>query len=299
MKKSISVVIPNYNGEHLLAKNLPSLFNAIKEFDYEIIIVDDCSNDGSISFLQNRYPEVTIIKNKTNLGFSGTCNKGIFAAKLDLVCIVNTDVTFSDDYFKTAITALNETNVFAIKGDIINYGKDFQDIINTEKSSRVYYKHGFLRLNRDINSTEVTSYLKDNPTFVLLGCCFLCKREILLELGGYNEIYSPFYWEDSDIALRAISLGYKLIYLPEARVFHQMGSTISNHRSNTKRQLVSFRNKFFFTWQHLERKDILLTHIPITLFNLLTRWVILDWKYYAALAMALHSASKHTPQKGS
>ena len=99
MTHSISTVLPNYNGRHLLEKNIPSLLEAIGTIHNEIIVVDDCSTDDSVAFLENTYPNIKVIRNDVNLGFSSTCNKGIRAATLDLLCIVNTDVTFTPDYF--------------------------------------------------------------------------------------------------------------------------------------------------------------------------------------------------------
>ena len=97
MTNSISIVLPNYNGRHLLEKNLPSIVEALAGFDHEIIIVDDCSADDSVEFIQRSYPDIKLIQNEVNLGFSTTCNTGIFAAKYPLLCVANTDVTFTPE----------------------------------------------------------------------------------------------------------------------------------------------------------------------------------------------------------
>ena len=77
---ALSVILPNYNGRQLLQRNLPSLFTALKGLEHEVIVVDDCSGDDSVSFLQQHYPQITLIQNPHNLGFSATCNAGIKAA---------------------------------------------------------------------------------------------------------------------------------------------------------------------------------------------------------------------------
>ena len=66
---SISIVIPNYNGRDLLEKNIPSLLAALNNFDFEIIVVDDCSSDDSVQFLKDTYPNVIVIKSNKNQGF--------------------------------------------------------------------------------------------------------------------------------------------------------------------------------------------------------------------------------------
>jgi GT2 family glycosyltransferase len=287
MKDSISVVLPNYNGRNLLQKNLPSLIEALGDFDNEIIVVDDCSSDDSIKFLRETYPDIKAICNEINLGFSATCNKGIHAARKELLCVVNTDVTFTPDYFTNMIREFDDSSLFAVKGDIVNYDKSFDDVINIDKTTRLYYKRGFLRFDtsKPLSCRTMLSGMDDQ--FVGLGCCFVCNREMILKLKGFDEIYSPYYWEDSDLAQRALESGYKLLYLPESKVYHQASSTIGNYSSSTKRKLVSIRNKFLFTWRHLDRRRMLTSHVPVATLNIISRWIILDWKYYVAFSSAL------------
>lgn len=287
MKDSISVVLPNFNGRNLLQKNLPSLITALGDFDYEIIIVDDCSSDDSVKFLKETYPEIIIIYNKINLGFSATCNKGINTAKLKLLCVVNTDVTFTPDYFANMIAEFEDTSLFAVKGDIINYNQSLDDIINIDRTAVLYYKRGFLRFDTSNPLTQRTILSRADDIFVALGCCFVCNREMMIKLHGFDEIYSPFYWEDSDLARRAVCSGYKLLYLPKSVVYHQTSSTISKFRSNVRRQLVSDRNKFLFSWRHMDTKTFWISHLPTTALSLLLRWLIIDWKYYVAFYTAL------------
>lgn len=293
MNDSISVILPNFNGRGLLEKNIPSLFEALGDIDSEIIVIDDCSSDDSVQFLKETYPAIKVIRNEINLGFSATCNKGIKAAKLNLLCVVNTDVTFTPDYFTNMIREFDDTSLFAVKGDIVNYNNSFDDVINIDRTGKIYYKRGFLRISakEPLTSKTLISNSKDN--FVCLGCCFVCNREKMLSLNGFDEIYSPFYWEDIDIAQRALKKGYKLLYLPESIVYHQSSSTISTYRSNTIRRLVSTRNKFIFTWRHLDTKTLIMSHTPTVILNILTRWLILDWKYYTSLCWAIVQKIKY------
>lgn len=288
-RNGISVILPNYNGRELLRHNLPSLFEALKaaDTDYEVIVVDDCSSDDSVTVLQQVFPQVRIIVNEQNLGFSATCNRGVHSATYPLLCIVNTDVTFTPDYFKTALPHFVDPALFAVKGAIINYRNDFDDIINTEATSLLYYKRGFLRFNQRVEPRPETFSGKVDGQFVLLGCCFICDREKMLELRGFDEVFSPFYWEDADLAIRALRRGYHLAYEPNSTVYHQTSSTIASYRSNTRRRLVSMRNKFLFSWRHLQGTEQWTSHIGFTLLSLFTRWMIVDWKFYVAFFNAL------------
>lgn len=287
VKQTISVILPNYNGRHLLEQNIPSLKEALRGLEHEIIVIDDCSPDDSVEFMERTYPEIKVLKNNVNSGFSVTCNKGVQAARHDLLCIVNTDVTFTPDYFTILLPEFDDPNLFAVKGDIINYDKSVDDAINVDRTTLIYYRRGFLRFDTKSPLTTRTSMSGDDTHIVFLGCCFVCRRDMMLQLNGFDEIYSPFYWEDADLAQRALKAGFKLLYLPESKVYHKASSTIGNYRTYSLRRLVSNRNKFLFSWRHLGAREIVLSHIPITLFNLLFRWLLLDWKYYAAFFWAL------------
>lgn len=281
----ISVVLPNYNGKNLLSKNLPYLFKSLDNagLDYEVIISDDCSLDDSIDYLAKNYPDIIITKTKNNSGFSVNCNNGIKKAKLAYLCVANTDIQFTPEYFKNALKYFTDPDLFAIKGDICNFSDTTDNLINIEKEARLYYKNGFLRFNYDFSKK-----IQYDIQFSLLGSCFLCKTSVMRELDGFNEIFSPFYWEDSDLALRAIYSGYQVKYVNDCPAYHKISSTISKKCTGNTRKLISYRNKFLFTWLHLHSVKRWGSHIFFVIFSLLFRWLILDWKYYSSFFMAIN-----------
>ncbi len=118
----ISVVIPNYNGKHLLEANLPSVFTALKfaHINYEVIVVDDASVDDSVVFIQHHYPEIKLLVNESNKGFSPTINKGIFAAKLELILALNSDVKLSENYFTDQLKYFEAPDTFGVMGQIVD-----------------------------------------------------------------------------------------------------------------------------------------------------------------------------------
>ena len=119
MKHSISVVIPNYNGRYLLEKNLPSIFRALENFagNFEVIVADDASQDDSISFLELNYPQVFLVKNTVNRGFSSNINSGLKKAKCSLVLALNNDVSLDPHYFKHLLPHFNHSSdTFGVMG---------------------------------------------------------------------------------------------------------------------------------------------------------------------------------------
>ncbi len=296
MEKTLSLVLPNYNGKSLLEENLPSLYQALNvhQLRFNIIVVDDCSIDDSVNFLKSKYPDIIILANKINSGFSVTCNKGIQYASNNLVCVVNTDVTFHQDYFYHAINYFENPDVFAVKGDIINYAGHRDNVISVDKKTRVYFKRGLLRFKTDICQENI----KYDMEYAGLGCCFVANTSHIQGLGGFDTIFSPYYWEDSDLALMAIEQGYQVIYEPKSIVYHKASSTIETTQPKLKRKIISNRNKFLFCWKHLKGKKRWAQHIFFMVFSLVFRIFILDWRFYYTFALAILRKVKFRPKRG-
>jgi len=282
----ISVVIPNYNGRHLIEKNLPSLIDSLRDsgFRYEIIIVDDCSKDDSVSFLQNNYPEIRILNNEKNSGFSKTCNRGIFAAKNDIICLANSDVTFHKQYFSRIFLNYSDGLEKAVIGKIINYQNTFDNVVNSDDYFQFYFKRGLFRYRPVENSSDTTMA---KNVFAPLGCCFVCTKKIFTELGGFNEIYSPFYWEDTDLSFRLQEKGFSIDFDGNAAVYHQASSTINLSSKRKFVKFISTRNKLLFFWLNIKGKEKWAVHVFFMLFSILTRWLILDFNFYKSFAGAL------------
>jgi len=289
-KPGINVVIPNYNGAQLLEDNIPTILKALdaSNLSYRIIVVDDCSTDESVLFLKQNYPDILVVQNVVNEGFSKTCNNGISCCDFHLTCIVNSDVSFEQSYFINAVSLFDDPDLFAIKGDIQNYEHSKNNVFNIDKTSMIYFSRGFLRFKHQVEPDRNSLTGRVNEQLISLGCCFLASTEKLKDLQGYDERYSPFYWEDADLAIRAFRRGYRLKYVPECLVFHKSSSTISITQSDNKRRVVSIRNKFMFTWRHLPSRQYWLKHIVFVILSLATRWVILDWRYYYCFGLALY-----------
>jgi GT2 family glycosyltransferase len=287
----ISVVLPNFNGSHLLARNLPSLFQALEGYEHQVIVVDDASTDDSVKFLRQGYPQVTIVEHIRNKGFSATCNTGLGIASGRYVCIANTDVEFSQHYFQNILPVLAE-GFFAAKGPIQNISKEGL-LLNVDVVAKSFIRRGFWRFNKKTVSESTSNFSANlGGAFPLLGCCFVANTEKLQNLGGFDEIFSPYYWEDSDLPFRALRAGERLAYVPQAKVSHQLSSTINTNRSKWKRKLVSDRNKFIFTWRHLHSRKEWLGHLGYQALYFPVRWLRLDWSYYLALIGALYRVSQ-------
>src|SRR5690349_19923120 len=126
MVTGISVVIPNFNGIQLFPHTLPTVSEALalSSKPYEVIIVDDCSTDGSVKYLRENYPDVKILVNSENSGFSITVNKGVATAQYDKVLILNSDVQLTPTYFLHQYKYFDRPDTFGVMGRIIGWDDD-------------------------------------------------------------------------------------------------------------------------------------------------------------------------------
>jgi GT2 family glycosyltransferase len=280
VKKSVSIIIPNYNGVRLLEEYLPYAIHAIKSADtvYEIIIVDDCSTDGSVKFIRKEFPQVKLIVNEHNKGFSYTCNRGIEAARYELIFLLNSDVKLTPGYFDHQWKYFSEPDTFGVMGRIIDMeGDHIQDAARAPKFNGLKLKTGYFYYS-ETNDHLYTMYLS--------GANALIDAAKLRELNGFDELFSPFYSEDMELSIRAWRLNWKCYYEHQSVCRHRLSATTKNYRTPQWVKRVYFRNRFYFHVLHLEGFKLFGYYCQITLIDLLPKllagqfWI---WKSYMEL----------------
>lgn len=251
------------------------------KLDYEIIVTDDASKDNSVTFLRERFPLVKVIESQFNQGFSTNINKGIFAAKNDLVLLLNSDVELTMEYFAPQLKYFKNEDTFGVMGRIEDKTGKIQDAAKypAMKGSQIIATKNFL----------VENLRPAIPTFFLSGANALIDRKKLMELRGFDEIFSPFYMEDVDLSLRAWRLNWRCFYEQEAVCYHATSATINAHNKRKKIKIIAKRNKFMLHAIHLSGLHRLLWQTEIA-FNFLFRWIILDLAFYKSFFAFL---SKH------
>lgn len=247
LKKSISVILPNYNGRHLMELYIPSILDALRgnKIDFEFLVIDDCSTDDSITFLEKKYPEIKLLQNKKNSGFSYTCNQGIFTATKDLVFLVNSDVKVTPNFFESQFQYFEKPDTFGVMGRIMNF--DGQKIEDAARMPR--YKGGKFKANRFFYSEDTKNVVF---TTYLSGANALIDRKKIVKIGGFNEIYSPFYFEDFDLGLRAWRLGWKLYYEHQSICYHRVSASTNKLNKSNSVKITYNRNSFLIQAIHLQ-----------------------------------------------
>lgn len=236
MHMKISVIIPVYKNKELLKKSFENNYEFLK--GCEIIVVNDFP-DESITDVFEKYSDVKLITNEKNVGFASTVNRGTKEASGDLLFLLNSDVFLKDDSYKKAVKRFEESEkLFAVSfAQIEEDGK-------TVGKNNVFFKNGFIM-------HEKASDLSYGPTGWAEGGTCIVRKDYFEKLRGFDSAYSPFYWEDVDLSLRAKRRGWEVIFDPEILVEHHHASTIGKYYKDDFREVISYRNQFLCTWKNV------------------------------------------------
>ena len=249
--RKISVVLPNFNGQDLLKSFLPYTFDALHacQIDFEIILVDDASSDNSVDWVKSNFPQIKIIQNPINKGFSYSCNRGIWESQGDLVFLLNSDIQLTPYYFQNQLKYFRKEDTFGVMGKILN-SKNHQ----LEIGAKIPRRRGF-SLKSDIQYLPRTPE-SWAPTLFLSGANALIDRKKLIALGGLDEVFSPYYAEDLDLSVRAWRMGWKCYFDKESVCYHLGSKTIKSNNSSPRIKTTYFRNRMIFHAIHLEHNQL-------------------------------------------
>lgn len=251
----ISVIIPNYNGENLLRRNIPKVVEAILENKdgFELIIVDDASTDNSLKILKNlkeKYSNkilIKVVRNDRNLGFSTTVNKGVRESLGDVLILLNTDVEPQEKFLESLLPNFQDEKVFAV--GCLDRSEEESRIVERGRGIGAW-RRGFLMHSRgDIDRKD---------TLWVSGGSGAFRKNIWDRLGGLDEIFNPFYWEDIDLSYRALKSGYKIVFENKSIVAHRHSTgAIKSNYSSRKIKEIAYRNQFLFVWKNADFKTFL------------------------------------------
>ncbi|NVN89333.1 MAG: glycosyltransferase [Desulfuromonadales bacterium] len=271
---AVSVVIPNYNGRDLLRDNLPSIFHALETWGgtWELIVVDDCSSDDSCRVIKEQFPTARLLINPTNSGFSKTCNIGMAMARYPVLLCINTDVRAAENLIGPLLSHFNQDDVFAVTPRIVveREGKNQGSVSGAFR--RGFLKGAFARDDEESGSRE---------NLYAIGACVAYDADKFRSLGGYSEMYSPYLFEDVDIAYRAWKRGWKSIYEPDVTTWHFSNATLGRVKRR-RNKVIYFRNRFIFHWVNLSDPWFVAMNLLNTLIRLLFSFLWCNFVYYEA-----------------
>ena len=230
MEKKVYIILLNWNGKKDTLECLKS-FEKIKYNNYEIIVVDNGSEDDSVLKIRKYYPKINIIENKKNLGFAGGNNVGIEYAInncADYVLLINNDTTVEENFLTELVKVGESDEKIGLLGSKIYFHSEKKRIW-TAGGKVNWLKNKGTHIGLD--EIDVGQYDKIREVGYLTGCCLLIKREVIEKIGGLEESYF-LYYEDTDFSLRAQNIGYKCVYVPESKIYHKISRSTKPGSAN-------------------------------------------------------------------
>ncbi len=258
----IAIVILNWNGKQLLEKFLPSVINYSESAT--IYIADNASTDNSVEFINNNYPNINIIQNRTNGGYAKGYNEALKDIEADIFCLLNSDVEVTKNWLVPIVNTFEKSNVAIIQPKILDYhNKEYFEYAGAGGGFIDAYGYPFCR-GRIFNTLEKDNgqYNDITEIFWASGACFFIRKEVFKELNGFDEDYFA-HQEEIDLCWRAKNNGYKVFYVGTSYVYHIGGATLEN--TKPKKTFLNFRNSLFTLLKNLPKYKVL----PILLIRLL------------------------------
>lgn len=265
----ISVIIVNYNVKFFLEQCIRSVKNAIDGLNVEIIVVDNHSVDGSVLMVKEKFPEVILIENKENLGFSKANNKGIKIAKGKYVLLLNPDTILQEDTLVKCYQFMESHKVagalgvkmFDGKGNFLPESKRglptplvaFYKIFGLSKlfpKSKTFGKYHLTYLDK--NQTHIVD--------VLSGAFMFIRKEVLDKIGGLDEDYF-MYGEDIDLSYRITQAGFHNYYFSDTSIIHYKGE--STKKSSVNYVITFYKAMVIFADKHFSKSYARFFHFLI------------------------------------
>jgi GT2 family glycosyltransferase len=287
-----SIVVLNWNGRDLLAQGLPSILKAVQVDGrpHEILVVDNGSTDDSIEHLKEHFPEVRILALPQNLGFAEGNNAGVRAATHDVVVLLNNDMVVDPGFLGPLLNGFGP-ETFAVSSQIFHQDPS-QRREETGRTTAVFRRGMIDYSHREIESAPLPRDYY--PVLWAGGGSSAFHREKFLALGGFQDLYSPAYVEDTDLSYQAWRVGWEVVLAPESIVYHRHRASTNRRFSQSQLRVLVLRNQSFFIWKNIQSWRLLFSHglhLPWNCYRLARDYGIVSWISLLRAACAIPSVA--------
>jgi GT2 family glycosyltransferase len=258
----LSIIVVNYNTKDLLDNCLFSILQYAKKMNFEVIVIDNASQDSSITMLEEKYPLVKIIENNQNLGFAKANNQGLQIAHGQLILFLNPDTVVLPQALEKTIEFLKKTPDAGMAGcKILNPDGSLQYSCRSFPSFWNYFFESFFLYklfpkNHRIGKFYMTNFSYDRvkEVDVVLGAFMMSKKETLDKVGYFDEDFF-IYSEETDLCYRMKKHNKKVYFFPDAQIIHYGRASASLYPVRMFQQ--DHRSRFLFMRKHYSAINIL------------------------------------------
>lgn len=247
----LSIIIVNWKVRNLLQSCLDSIFAERSYKNFEVIVVDNDSNDGSVDMIQMKFPQVRLIENHENIGFGRACNQGIKIAEGRYIFILNPDTLVKPNTLLSLIDFMELHPKVGIGGCYVYYPDGTPQASFYKFPTMLSYFTRMLSLFRILPRNRFTQrffweYPDNNitgPIDRVLGGAMVLRKEMVEQIGLFDEVYF-MYAEELDLCYRAKQTSWKVYAIPNTEIIHyHQQSTLQNVRQAT---FHAFKSDFLF-----------------------------------------------------
>lgn len=248
-----AIVILNWNGLNHLQTFLPSVVEHTPADWAEIIVIDNCSTDESVAWIEKKFPSVKIIHNSGNLGFAGGYNEGLKQVKDGIWVLLNSDVEVTENWLVPLFNTLKDEKVAAVQPKVLAW-KEKEKFEHAGAAGGFMDKLGYpFCRGRIFDAVEKDNgqYNDEAEIFWASGACLVIRSSLFRKSGGFDESFFA-HMEEIDLCWRLKNRGYKIMVNPKSKVYHFGGGTLS--AISPRKTFLNFRNNLLMLTKNLPMK---------------------------------------------
>ncbi|MBI2037796.1 MAG: glycosyltransferase family 2 protein [Candidatus Magasanikbacteria bacterium] len=251
----LSVILVNWKTRDITRDALVSIYKETRNIEFEVIVVDNNSQDGSVEMIKKEFPQVILIENSDNRGFGKANNQGLKIAKGDYLMFLNTDVVVLDHAIEKLVNYLDtHADVMMVGPRLLNRDLTFQHVCRRmlpNPTNSFFHLFGLTKIFKNSKFvTDYKQYLADpevtGPAQALSGAAMMFRKAVYEQIGGFDETFF-MYGEDLDFCKRVLDKGWKTVYVSEAKIIHFGG------QSSGKRWVKSLINFYEAMWLYYRK----------------------------------------------
>jgi GT2 family glycosyltransferase len=276
----LQIIIPSWNGRQILAQCLPAVLACTRE-----LLPPAASTDGTCEYLAENFPEIDVVTLPRRGGFPGAVNAGAFASSADVLLFLNNDMIPQGPVLPPLIADFFDPSVAAVGARVVKWDRTTIDVGRKLRT---------LDRGEIVGAGDNEDYPEVSYTFFASGGAMAVDRRRFVQLGGFDELYSPGYVEDTDLCYRMWKRGWKILWDPRSTFAHMGSATFAPNRNGPRRYVdlckvryILRRNAFYFYWKNLTDRQARRDHWKHFAERSLSALLAGDVFYFAGLARAL------------